>query len=81
MTTQQQALTHCDSTSPAAMFGIMARFVREALARTLARRRLAQELSQLDDRELADLYLQRHDIDRLARGLPVPALAFWRRPR
>ncbi len=81
MTTHQQVLAHCESASPLALLGTVMRHAREALARGLERRRMAQELSRFDDRDLADLCLQRHDIDRLARGLPVPAMEVWRRSR
>ena len=81
MTAHQQVLTHCESSSPLAFVGTVMRQFREALASSLERRRLARELNQFDDRDLADLRLQRHDIDRLARGLPVPAMEVWRHSR
>ena len=81
MTTQRQILLHCDTASPLALLGNMVWHIREALASSLDRRHLAQELSRLDNRELADLRLQPHDIDLLIHGRPVPAMEFMRRSR
>lgn len=49
----------------------------EAVRAWHRRGRLAAELDRLDDRELAEIGLQRSDIGMLAKGHPVPALDRW----
>ncbi len=78
MNAQRQILIHHEYASLLALLDNVARHGREILARGLERRRLAQELRQLGDRELADLRLQPHDIDLLIRGRRVPAMEFTR---
>lgn len=75
MATQQQVYSHFEPLGPTALIGHVARVCHDVLSRWLERRRLYQELTRLDRRELADLRLQPHDIDRLVQGRPVPALS------
>lgn len=73
---------HYSPSSPALREGIL--FPLKGLSAVLAafrqwreRVRLINELSGLEDRELADINLQRSDITMLAQGHPVPAVDRW----
>jgi uncharacterized protein YjiS (DUF1127 family) len=74
MTAHRQALSNYHPIGLFAPFAHAAKGLRDAVRRSLERRRLYLELSSLDPRELSDLRLQPHDIDLLVHGHSVPAI-------